>query len=152
MPDDSVIIACPRCGAKNKVPRVRINRPGERPVCGRCRAPLASAPGGGKPVNVTDDTFAARVLDRPGLTLVDFWAPWCGPCRMVAPVLEELAAKHAERLLVAKLDVDQNPLMAGRFGVSSIPTMILFKGGREVDKVAGALPRHELEALIARHL
>jgi thioredoxin 1 len=94
--------------------------------------------------HVTDTNFDAEVIEAAGPVLVDFWAPWCGPCRVVAPVLEEIAADR-EDLRIVKLDIDENPQTAARFQVLSIPTMILFKGGQAVATVIGAYPRKKLE-------
>ena len=90
------------------------------------------------PITVTDASFAAEVLDSPTPVLVDFWAPWCGPCRAVAPILEQISREHGDKLTVAKLDVDANPLTAQRFQVASIPTMIVFKGGIATTRLVGA--------------
>jgi thioredoxin 1 len=99
---------------------------------------------GANTVTVTDQSFAEDVLKSDKLVLVDFWATWCGPCRMVAPVLEEIAAEHAERITVAKLDIDKNPAAARDYGVLSIPTMILFQGGQPVKQIVGAKPKAAL--------
>jgi thioredoxin 1 len=103
-------------------------------------------------VTVTDATFETDVLGSDKLVLVDFWATWCGPCRMVAPVLEEIAAEHAETITVAKLDVDENPETARDYRVMSIPTMILFKGGTPVKQIVGAKPKAALLADLADYL
>ncbi len=107
----------------------------------------------GKILEVTDENFAAEVQDQSGLTMVDFWATWCGPCRIVAPIVEQLAEEyHDSGLRVGKLDVDENPGMASRFGVRSIPTILFFKDGELVDKVIGAVPKPALDDKIQQHL
>ena len=104
------------------------------------------------PKVVTDPTFETDVLKSDQPVLVDFWATWCGPCRMVAPILEEIANEQGDKLRIAKLDVDANPITAGRFGVRSIPTMILFKNGRETQRLVGYMPKEKLLSLINPHL
>ncbi|HWP33960.1 MAG TPA: thioredoxin [Thermodesulfobacteriota bacterium] len=99
---------------------------------------------------VTDDTFETEVLNSPLPTVVDFWAAWCGPCRAIAPVVEDLARQYAGRVKVVKLNVDENPRTPSRYGVLGIPTLILFKNGQPVDQLVGALPRPRLEALFSR--
>jgi thioredoxin 1 len=94
---------------------------------------------------VSDANFQAEVIDSVTPVLVDFWAPWCGPCRQVAPVLEEIAGEQGDNLKIVKLNVDDNQQTAAQFGVMSIPTLILFKGGAEAKKVVGALPKKRLE-------
>jgi thioredoxin 1 len=106
----------------------------------------------GTPKVVTDPTFETEVLKSDQPVLVDFWATWCGPCRMVAPVLEEIANEQSAKLRVAKLDVDANPITAGRFGVRSIPTMILFKNGREAQRLVGYMPKERLLSMLNPHL
>jgi thioredoxin 2 len=130
---DPQLVRCPSCGATNRVPLEKIGK-GLQPVCGRCRAVL---PFEKKPVKVTDANFAAEVEASPLPVLLDMWAAWCEPCVMVAPVIEELAAEMAGRVRVAKLNVDENPATAARFGVQSIPTLLLLKGGRELDRIVG---------------
>jgi thioredoxin 2 len=137
---DLQLIDCTVCGATNRVPREKI-RQGLAPVCGRCNAPL---PVSSRPVSVTDATFAAEVERSPLPVLLDMWAEWCGPCRMIAPVVEDLAIEMAGRVRVAKLNVDENPVTAARFNVSSIPALLLFKAGREIDRIVGVQPKTEI--------
>ena len=137
---DMSLIRCASCGAMNRVPQAKIDQ-GLRPTCGSCKALLAA---GNKPVTVTDANFASMVERSPLPVLLDMWAEWCGPCRMVGPVIDELAGTMAGRVRVAKLNVDENPATASRFGVQSIPTLLVFKGGREVDRIVGAQPKPEI--------
>ncbi len=107
----------------------------------------------GKVIEITDENFAETVEAGTGVTMVDFWAAWCGPCRMVAPIVEELAEEYAdEGLTVGKLDVDQNPRLTIQFGVRSIPSVLFFKDGKHVDTVVGAVPRPTLEAKVKEHM
>jgi len=140
---DVALITCPVCGTKNRVPRDRMK---EGPKCGRCRSALPGlGPVTDHPLQVTDQTFQTEVLSSPLPVILDCWAPWCGPCKMVSPILDELAHTWAYRIRVAKLNVDENPATASRYSVQSIPTLILFRGGKEVDRMVGALPRGEME-------
>src|SRR5215470_3200072 len=137
---DTQLIRCPACGASNRVPREKIGQ-GLEPVCGRCKTPL---PASSKPATVTDATFAAEVERSPLPVLLDMWAPWRRPCRMMTPVIDELAAEMAGRVRVAKLNMDENPVTAARFNARSIPTLLVFKSGREVDPIVGAQPKSEI--------
>jgi thioredoxin 2 len=143
---DAELIGCPSCGATNRVP-VAALRAGKRPVCGKCKTPLAAGTG---PVTVTDANFATEVEAAPTPVLLDLWAAWCGPCRMLAPVIDELAGEWAGRVKVGKLNVDENPSTAGRFGVRSIPTLLVLRGGREVDRLVGVLPKAEIARRLER--
>ena len=135
------IIRCPSCRANNRVDPEKVAH-GNEAVCARCKKSL---PVSSKPVTVTDANFASEVDRSPIPVLLDLWAPWCGPCRMIAPILEELAAEMAGRVRIAKLNVDENQPTAARFNVRSIPTMVILKSGREVDRLVGALPKPEIK-------
>src|SRR5436309_1832730 len=143
---DVQLIRCPTCGSTNRVPLERLKQ-GLQPVCGRCKNPL---PVDGKPVTVTDATFSAEVEHSPLPVLLDLWAPWCGPCRTVAPVVEELAGEFVGRVRVAKLNVDENPVTASRFHVQSIPTLLVLKGGREMERIVGAQPKSAIVQVLER--
>ena len=101
---------------------------------------------------VTDSTFKEEVLDNEVPVLVDFWAPWCGPCRMVAPVVEEIALQYDGRLKVVKVNTDENPQIASQYGIRSIPTLMIFKDGQKVDMVVGAVPRSTLSITLEKYL
>jgi thioredoxin 2 len=148
---ESRLVRCANCGTSNRVPLDRLAA-GQQPVCGRCKTPLAvgTAGEGGRPVTVTDATFAAEVERSPMPVLVDAWAPWCGPCRTIAPVVDQLAAELAGRARVAKLNVDENPATASRLNVRSIPMLLVFKGGREVDRIVGVQPKTEIARRVER--
>ncbi len=105
-----------------------------------------------KPITVTDSTFENLVVNAETPVLVDFWAEWCGPCKMIAPVLEEIATDLAGKLTIGKLDVDENGSTAMAFGVMSIPTLLLFKGGRPVERIVGFQPKQQLVSKLQRHL
>jgi thioredoxin 2 len=140
------IISCPNCGTKNRVDVEAARQ--MQPVCGKCGAALdVAAADSTKPITLTDATFAREVLDARGVPiLVDYWAEWCGPCRMFAPVLDELAAESNGRYRIAKLNVDENPRTAAQYNIRSIPTMLVFKDGTVVDRIVGALPKQEIAA------
>lgn len=135
------IIRCPSCGTNNRVDPGKIAQ-GNEAVCARCKKLLPSV---AKPVIVTDATFGSEVERSSLPVLLDLWAEWCGPCRMIAPALEELAAEMAGRVRIAKLNIDENQATAARFNVRSIPTLLIFKSGREVDRLVGALPKLEIK-------
>jgi thioredoxin 2 len=143
---DTRLIRCAVCGADNRVPWAKVAQ-GLAPICGRCKTPL---PVDSKPITVTDATFSADVERSPLPVLLDMWAPWCGPCRMIAPMVEELAREMSGRVRVAKLNVDENPATAARFGVQSIPTLLVLQQGREVDRIVGVQPKSEIARRLER--
>jgi thioredoxin 2 len=143
---DVLMIRCPSCGAINRVPQARLTS-GQKPVCGNCKAALLSSNG---PVTVTDQTFLTDVERSPFPVLLDMWAPWCGPCRMVAPMIEEIAKEMAGRVQVAKMNVDENPATSTRFEVRSIPTLLIFKAGKEIDRIVGVQPKSEVVQRLQR--
>ncbi|NLI82134.1 MAG: thioredoxin [Deltaproteobacteria bacterium] len=140
---DHIIVPCGNCGTRNRIPRARLK---ESPVCGRCRTPISvSAAYPGLAVDATDRTFQQEVLQFPGSVLVFFWATWCGYCRSLMPVIGELAKKYAGRIKFVRLQTDTNQATASRYDVLSLPTLLLFKNGRQVNRLVGALPREQLE-------
>ena len=144
---DARLIRCPACGARNRVPEAKLAQQ-RAPVCGRCKAPLPVE--AARPVKVTDGTFTADVEQSPVPVAVDMWAPWCGPCRTMEPMIDELAAQLAGRVRFAKLNVDENPATAARFNVRSIPTLVVVQGGREIDRIVGVQPKTEIVRRLER--
>jgi thioredoxin 2 len=127
------------------MPEDRLN---QKPLCGKCHESLIIPQQKIVAFEVTDNSFAREVLSSETSVLVDCWAPWCGPCRTLSPIIDELASDYANGVKVVKLNVDENPLTASQYGIRSIPTMLFFKEGKMVDKLTGVLPKEEIE----RHL
>ena len=136
----SVIVACEKCGAKNRVSFDAALK--QQPVCGRCGKALPAP--SMKPLTVTDANFGSVVEKSHLPVLLDMWAAWCGPCRMIAPTIEILAGELAGKVLVGKLDVDSNQRTAARFGVQSIPTLLVLRDGKEVDRIVGVQSREAI--------
>ena len=134
-------VACPFCETLN---RVDLSRVGQHPKCGKCGKPILLD----RPIAVSDANFAQVTTDSSVPVVVDFYADWCGPCKIMAPLLDDAARKRAGQLLLAKLDTDRNPVTGPRFGIRGIPTLIAFKSGKEVARRVGAVPPAELDAFL----
>ena len=137
-------VACSACAQRNRVPAKRLR---DKAKCAHCKAPLLPL---GRPLPVASvQDFEELVRESPSPVLVDFWAAWCGPCRMVAPEMDKLARDRGERVVVAKVDTEALPEVARRFGISSIPTMILFRDGTEAKRLSGAMPAAQIAAQLS---
>jgi len=140
------VVVCSKCGAKNRVDESKLEN--SEAKCGRCGAKLNAQAGNGadaKPLILTDASFQQEVLQASGPPLlVDFWAPWCGPCRVVGPIVDQLAAESDGRYRIAKMNVDDNPQTASRYQIASIPTMLIFKNGAVIDRIVGAQPKQAI--------
>jgi thioredoxin 2 len=142
------LIRCGSCGATNRVPQSRMDQ-GLQPVCGKCKTPLSMRE---KPWTVTDASFSSDVDQSPLPVLVDLWAEWCGPCRAIAPILDELAAEMSGKVRIAKLNIDENPITTERFRISSIPALLVMKGGKEMDRIVGVRPKSEIRQRLQPYL
>lgn len=142
---DPLHIVCPHCDAVNRIPSPRL---GDGPKCGRCHRPLFSA----TPVELSDERFARHVTRGDLPLLVDFWAPWCAPCRMMAPAFAEAARALEPRVRLAKVNTEEEQRVAAQFGIRSIPTLVLFLGGREVARQAGAMAAPDIQGWVQRYL
>jgi thioredoxin len=138
------IVECSMCGAKNRVqPDSSLEA-----ICGRCKTPLLDQTNTTEPLVVTDRSFTRDVEESSLPVLLDLWAGWCKPCHMLAPVIDQLAKEYKGRARIAKLNIDENPNTAARFNVRSIPTMILFKNGKEIERIVGLYPKVEIQRRI----
>ena len=142
------VVTCAKCGANNRVDENRLANAEAK--CGRCGTILDANTGNGAsagPTVLTDASFQQEVLNASGPpTLVDFWAPWCGPCRIVGPIVDQLAAESGGRYRIAKMNIDDNPMTASRYQIASIPTLLIFKDGAVIDRIIGAHPKQEIVA------
>ena len=135
-----LMLTCPHCGTTNRVPA---DRAGESPVCGKCAQPLLA----GHPLELDDHNFDAVVAHSPVPVLVDFWAPWCGPCRAMAPAFEQASKQLQGRALLVKVNSDDSPELSQRYGIRSIPTLVRLQQGRETGRQSGAIPASAIVAL-----
>ncbi len=142
------IIVCPECGAKNRIPEEKSHL---RPKCGRCGTPLYQG-ADGQVVELGDHNFQQVVNESLLPVLVDFYSPTCGPCQMLAPVIQELARRYRGRAVICKLDTSRHPMTAARFQIRGVPTLLFFSKGQLQDQVVGAVPRQELEQRLERLL
>ena len=140
------VVVCSKCGVKNRVDESKLAT--RDATCGRCGAKLDATGANqqdAKPFVISDQTFEQEVMQTQGRPiLVDCWAPWCGPCRMISPILDELAAESQGRYRIAKLNVDDNPQTSARFRIASIPTLLIFKNGQLVDRIIGVHPKQAI--------
>ena len=145
--DRGIVTTCPACGQKNRFVYEWL---GDAVRCGKCKTALAPT---GEPIEIASTADFDRLVSRSSLpVLVDYWAPWCGPCRMVAPEIAKVASRKAGQLLVVKVNTDEVAGVGDRLGIRSIPTMAVFKGGREIARTAGARPASDIEAFVANAL
>ena len=138
-------IVCPHCDAVNRVPQARL---AEGPVCGKCGQPLFN----GHPLALTQQTFAKAITRNDIPVLVDFWAPWCGPCKMMAPQFEQAAGQLEPYVRLAKVDTEAEQMLGAQYGIRSIPTLALFKGGKEIARQAGAMGAADIVRWVQSHL
>ena len=142
---ENLHIVCPRCSSVNRIPQSRL---ADRPKCGKCHDPLFN----GHPIELTSGNFQTQLSRNDIPLLVDFWAPWCGPCKMMAPAFEQAAARLEPHVRLAKLNTENEQSIGARFGIRSIPTLALFRGGRELARQAGAMGSAEIVRWVQAHL
>ncbi|MFA6113720.1 MAG: thioredoxin TrxC [Sphingomonas sp.] len=142
---ETLLVACPHDGALNRVPRARLD---QNPSCGNCHRPLFA----GKPVDLTSATFDRHAVQGDLPVVIDFWAAWCGPCRMMTPAFEAAAARLEPKVRLAKLDTEAEPAIAARYRIQGIPSMIMLRKGREIARTSGVMPTQQIVAWIEQAL
>jgi thioredoxin 2 len=142
MEQETIILTCGRCGTKNRVPAAKVH---DRPLCGRCHAPLPAPAKESLAVTVTDGIFTREVLASPDPVLLFLWAPWCPYCRMLTPITERLAQDLEGRVKVAKMNIDENRVIPAQYTVQGVPTLLLFRDGKLIDRMVGVLSKEEIE-------
>jgi thioredoxin 2 len=138
-------VVCPHCHVTNQLPAGRL---ADQPRCGKCHEPLF----GGGPAELSGAAFERHLARNDILMLVDFWAPWCGPCRMVEPIVEELAEEYGDKVKFLRMNTDDNVNTASQYGIRAIPTLLVFKGGQPVGQVIGFRPKSDLKKVIDQAL
>lgn len=145
MTDSLIQIVCPSCSAKNRLPKAKLN---DKPLCGKCGKSLLST----SPVAASDKTFSRYITDNGLPVVVDFWAPWCGPCKQFAPTFEQVAGEMSAQACFVRLDTEHNQNTAGGYSIRSIPTLMIFHHGKEIVRMSGALPKAQFKQWLAQNL